>query len=362
MAELGGMAAALALGLSSNYYGVLAFFPIAVGEIVRAGRMRRFAPGAWVAMALAALPLLAYLPLIRHNMAEFRPHAWNRTHGAMIAESYLELVEGLFWPVLGLGAYAAWRFWRPRSHGSRGESSGAIGLHEIAAVGVLLAYPVLGFAIAAGGAGMISPRCVVPVCCGFGIAAALLCRRVFGMNAPAGVAILSIALVWVAARESACGIVLHRQKTAFFKVRDLIARVPAGRPIVVADSLFVLPLAHYSSEAVRERIVFPIDFDAIHRLEKDDSGEQNLWSGRDGIFPVRIVPYDSAFLKADRLDALEVVSRRGGWLPQRLAADGFGAGDFHFDDPAWEELGGVFTPLDHEETRAFAMTRPYLTP
>lgn len=67
VAALAGLAVALAAGVSSNYYGVLAFFPIGVGELVG----RRWRPGIWFAMLVASLPLMVYLPLIRHNIAEF---------------------------------------------------------------------------------------------------------------------------------------------------------------------------------------------------------------------------------------------------------------------------------------------------
>jgi hypothetical protein len=355
LAALAGMAAALALGLSSNYYGVLAFFPIALGEAVRTVRLRRLEPGTWLAMAAAALPLLAFQPLIRHNLAEFGPHAWNRARAGMIADSYLELVEGVFWPVLGIALYAAWRRWRrvgdPHPHAQASRES-LLQPHETAAFAMLLLYPLLGFLVALVGHGMISPRCVVPVCCGFGIAAALLGSRIFTSSPHAGVVLLSAALIWVAARESVCALVLAQQRAAFFQLGDEVARQPAW-PIVVADSLFVLPLAHYSSDDVRDRIVFPIDFDAIHRFEPDDSGEQNLWAGRDGIFPIRIVAYDPALFSAP---SLTVIARPGGWLTHSLTVDGF-----HLDrpapDPAWQRLGGVFTPMAHPETRILSANR-----
>ena len=349
LAALTGMVAALALGLSSNYYGALAFFPIALGEAVRTSRIRRLEPGTWLAMAAAALPLRSFLPLIRHNLAEFGPHAWNRPRAGMIAESYLVLVEGILWPVLGLALYAAWkRFRRPAASPDPSSPAGrALQPHETAALAVLLLYPILGFLIALLGHAMISPRCVVPVCCGFGIAAALLGRRIFGASPRAGVILLSIALLWVAARESACAYLLAGQRTAFLQLRDEVARRPGNQPIVVADSLFVLPLARYSSEDVRARIVFPIDFDAIHRLEPDDSGEQNLWAGRDRLFPVRIVPYTPSLFVGP---TLTVVARPGGWLAQRLAGDGFRL-DQTAPEPAWQGLGGVFTPMAHEDTQ-----------
>jgi hypothetical protein len=313
---------------------------------------RRLRPGPWLALAVAALPPLAFRPLIRHNLAEFGPHAWNHPQTGMIFDSYLVLVEGVFWPVLGLAIFACWRRWRRPAAPESGWVD--IAPHEFAALAVLLLYPVLGFAIARAGHGMISPRCVVPVCCAFGIAAALLAQWVFGRkNARACVILLSIALIWVVARESACAFVLAQQRTAFFALRDDVARQPPDRPIVVSDSLFVLPLAHYSSDAVRARIVFPIDFDAIHRSEPDDSGEQNLWAGRNGIFPVRIVPYDSPFLAEH---ALTVIARPGGWLTSRLARSGFHLTD-ESSDANWQDVGGVFTPMAHEETRLLQVER-----
>jgi len=224
--------------------------------------------------------------------------------------------------------------------------------HETAALAVLLLYPIFGYLIAVAGHGMISPRCVVPVCCGFGIAAALLSSRIFASSHRAGVILLAAAFFWVAARESACAFVLAQQRAAFFRLRDQVARLPTDRPIVVADSLFVLPLAHYSSEAVRARIVFPIDFAAIHRFESDDSGEQNLWAGRGGVFPIRIAAYDPALFSAP---SLIVVARPGGWLAHGLAADGFRIDETQ-PYPDWHRLGGVFTPMAHPETRILTPT------
>ena len=368
-AALAGMATALALGLSSNYYGALAFLPIALGEAVRAAKgfpdcasnplpaegsslvAGRVQPGVWVAMVFAALPLLAFLPLIRRDIAEFAPHAWNRTHAGMIVESYLNLVEAVFWPVFGLALYATWKRWRQSTHrvmsGPLWSGRSAVQPHEAAALGVLILYPTLGYLVAAGGADIIGARCVVPVCCGFGIAAGLLGRRIFGKSPRAGAMFLSTALLWVVARESACAIILVKQRTAFLALRDYVALQPLDRTIVVSDSLFVLPLAHYSTDGVRARILFPIDFDAIHVHEPDDSIEQNLWAGRNGIFPITIVAYDRSLFAGRELT---LIARPDGWLAHRLISD-----CFHLSqpdhNPAWQHVGGVFTSLDHDETR-----------
>jgi hypothetical protein len=356
LVALAGMTAALALGVCSNYYGVLAFFPIAAGEAMRLFGARRVQPEAWLAMALAATPLLVFLPLIRHNLLEFVPHAWNRPKPRVISESYLVLVEVVLWPVLGLALYVGWKRWRTAREQNWHWPDPAAPLlqpYEAAALATLILYPVLGYLIAVGGAGMIGARCVVPVCCGFGIAAGLLGRKAFAGNARAGVIVLSALLFWVAARESVCAVILAQQRTAFFALLDDVAREPLDRPIVVADSLFVLPLAHYSSEQVRARIVFPIDFDAIHAIEPDDSIEENLWAGRNGIFPIQVVAYDSSWFGSRDLT---VIARPNGWLTRRLTRDGF-----HLSQPddnfPWQGVGGVFTSLDRFETRLFLASR-----
>src|SRR4051794_14588203 len=93
---------ALAAGISTNYFAVLAFLPPAAGELVRtAMRARRVRPGTptefsrdrrdrrpgllgaidfrvWIGLAVAASPLLVYRPLIEHSIAQFAPHAWNK--------------------------------------------------------------------------------------------------------------------------------------------------------------------------------------------------------------------------------------------------------------------------------------------
>lgn len=349
---LAGMAVCLALALSSNYYGVLAWFPIAVGELVLSVRTRRVYPATWLCMAAAALAFFAYLPLIRHNLAEFGPHAWNRPGLSMLPESYLVLVEGVLWPVV-LGAALLW--WQQRKNGPM-ETARAPGIepHERAALFVLLGYPLLGLALALGKGAMISPRCVIPVCCGFGIAAGLLSARLV-REARCGAALLVAASIWVLARQSACAVLLHRQRTSFFRLMAHLEDAPAG-PIYLSDSSLALPLAHYASPELRARLVFPIDFAAIHAWEPEDSGEQNLWAGRNGLFPLRIVPY-SPDLAAGRPSI--VIARPGGWLARKLAFDGLALSNITSpeDSTLLGGVGGVFTPMDHEDTRLLAPVR-----
>jgi hypothetical protein len=284
--------------------------------------------------------------------------------------SYLELVEGIFWPVLGLGVY--FFFQRRKQVSSPTRMSRA----EMAALAVLLAYPFLGFAVAIGGAGMISPRCVAPVCCGIGLAAGVLAQRVFGAAPRSRIAIVLLMLVWVTVREAICSGILYSQRREFQTLVLDVAELRGN--ILVGDSSLVLPLYFYSDEDTRKQILFPIDFDAIHAYERDDSGEQNLWAGRNGVFPFRISelreiqlgPFSHGSIApientGDGMahhwvwcrHPLTVIGRPDGWLATSLRAQGFGLTPARLY-PNWGWMGGVFTPMAHPDTQTLVASKP----
>jgi len=337
-----GLALALAAGVSSNYYGVVTFFAIAGGEICFGVIAKKWRPDVWIAMCIGLAPLLEYLRLIHSNIAEFGPHAWNKPQFSMVSDSYLVIVEGVLWPVLGLAVFAVWqvrpgRIQKPRS---------AFPVWERTAMWVLIGYPIIALLIAEGGAGMVSPRCAAPVCFGVAILGTMLLARYATRRAAAQV--VAVLVVWVLAREAACGYLLVHQRNAFLHMVATVERTAApDEPVVVGDSLVVMPLYWYGSAQLRRQIVFPVDFDAIHRNQTDDSGEQNLWAGRDTVFPVTIAPPSDVLREAGEEI---VIAPQDGWLARLMRA----RGDDLRESPEpvrWDRLGGVFTPLMHEETR-----------
>jgi hypothetical protein len=347
-ALLAGMVLALAAGLSSNYYGVLAFFPILAGERRVKVAVGRFRVEVWVAMLAAALPMLAYVKLVRLNLAEFGPHAWNKPRLSMISDSYLVIVEGILWPVLALFVYTQLRYRLGTRIQVRERPFPA---WERGAVGALIFYPVFAFFIALSSSGMVSPRCAIPVCLGIAIWGAALLSRCASRRVALGV--VAFLCVWVLAREAACGYMLLRQRHAFFHLRDAVERAAApGEPVVVGDSLVVMPLYWYGSAALRQQVVFPIDFEAIHRSETEDSGEQNLWGGRDGVFPIPIAA-PAELLQEPRERVL--IAPPNGWLARDMQARGYELREQPVAFP-WARLGGVFTPMVHERTQVLLAT------
>lgn len=339
------LAVTLALGISSNYFGVLAFFPIAAGELVRNFENRKLDYRVWVALAFGGLPIFAYMPLINHAIKTFGPHAWNKPTPDFLTDSYDQMVDAILYPALILMAagVAAWFYQRKRLHDDR---PGILPRHEMTAVVVNMAYPFIAYAIAVARAGMISPRFVIPMCYGFAIASVVAWYRIFRGQKLAAVALLVVFGSWAAVHDGMVGYDYLAQRSAFKHVVDSL---PKADTIAVSDSLLVVPLYHYAPPEVAKRIVFPLDFEAIHKYKHEDSLEQNLWNGR-GVFPMPIVS----------LQAMEhgipnylIVTTQWNWLLQKLEADGMPAHELPVA-PESSDIRG-FTPLCHGDVFLFQM-------
>lgn len=339
-----GLAAALAAGISSNYFGVLAFFPIAAGELFRDIRQRRIEWKVWAALALAGSTLLIYLPLINKAVATFSPYAWNKVQLDVIADSYQEMVEIILWPALGLLALGALMWFRRK--GTTNERSTVLPAHEAVAAFVFMLYPFIAYGIARIRGGMLSPRFVIPMCCGFAIAVSVMSYQLLRRWAWPGLALVALLVAWVFAREAVVARMYYDQRLALFRIIDSIPIAPA---IAVPDSLLVLPLYHYAPPEIASRIFFPVDFPEIRKYKREDSPEQNLWNGRHGIYPVPILTLDQftaehpSYLIAAPTDNWMVQTLTAGDTPPRIL-------------PIYTDTQDItgFTPLSHRPVWFYA--------
>ena len=329
----------LALGISSNYFAVLAFFPIAAGELTRTILRRRIDLRVWLAMAAGALPLLLYMPLVNHAIAIFAPHAWNKPTGEVIELSYTQMMQDIFYPALVLLAVATVVLIAERLSSNRGWRL-SMPAHELVAVATQMAYPVLGYVLAVARAGMISPRFVLPMCYGFAIAVALAGHRLFSRWAFTSLVFLIVCLGYAVSRNSITGFDYQMQREALYRLRDSL---PATGTIAVSDSLLALPLYHYSPSKIAKRIVFPIDFEAIRRYKKEDSPEQNLWAGRN-LYPIPILPL---WQFEQQYPGYTVVTTQDNWLLQTLNEEGTPAHQLPIESHSRDLV--TFTPLCHAE-------------
>src|SRR5579864_1780161 len=303
-----GLAVALAAGLASHYFAVLAFFPIAAGELLRDVRLRKVEWRVWIAMAVAASTLFVYLPLINKAVATFRPYAWNKVRLGAIADSYLEMVEWVLWPalpVLGIGIIS----WYRKKSSSR---PAVLPQHEAFAAFVLMSYPFLAYVTARLHGGMLSPQFVIPMCYGFAIAVPAAAYSSLRKRAWAGLVVVATLVGWVFARE---GVVARMYCDQRLALNRIIETLPATSAIAVTDFLLILPLHYYAPRAIAAHIFSSVDFDAIRQYKKEDSPEQHLWNGRGWIYPVPILPLN-AF--ASSHNSYVLAAPGSNWLLQKL--------------------------------------------
>jgi hypothetical protein len=306
-----GLALSLAAGIFANYFAVLAFFPIAAGELVRDIRLRKIEWQVWIALAIAGSTLLLYLPLINKAVATFSPYAWNKVESGAISDSYLEMIEFILW--LALGIMLAGICIRRFDKSLLGPP--VLPLHEAVCAFFLMLYPFLGYGVARIRGGMLSPRFVIPMAYGFAIAAVVTAFRLFRERPGFSLAFLCLLFAWVFAREGVVAKMYYDQRLALYRIYYTL---PPATTLVVPDSLLVLPLHHYAPPEVASRIVFPVDFPAIRKYKNEDSPEQNLWNGRNGIFPVPIMSL--ADFRASNSHFL-IAAPVNNWLIRKLSAD-----------------------------------------
>jgi hypothetical protein len=364
-----GMVLALALGISTNYFAVLAFLPIAFGELARTIYCilvcretfgRAFALRIWVALLLAATPLLAFRQLIAHSIAQFAPYAWNKVSLGEVADSYSGMVDNPLYAILGLILLAiAIRVLgrmcascraslQPRALGRLATQSryarAAVPPYEAAAIFSLMIYPVLGYVVASIRGGMLSPRFVIPVCFGMAIAGTLAAYRVFGHLPMAGAALLVFCCLTFIARQASMAAAYKDQRDSFYR---LLGHLPEAErsldpnsPIVIPDPLLALTLQHYTDKDVAQRLVFPVDFPAIRVYRGDDSPEENLWAGRDSLYTIRVQPVSQLEASAGRY---LIIASDGNWFLEDLFHHSFAVDRLTVDAQA----GGIggFTPL-----------------
>ena len=159
------LALALAGGLWTHYYFVLAFIPIVVGEVVRQAAQRRLDIRPWTAIVSAGLIALPLWPLVRASSAQ-RATFWARpdADSPLVTRTealYHFLFETLEQPLLGTAARvvaallvvelvcrALWGVWPRR-----------VAVHHLAALGACLLLPVAGLLLAITSASLPSAMC-----------------------------------------------------------------------------------------------------------------------------------------------------------------------------------------------------------
>lgn len=315
---LAGLWLSLATALGVQYYAVLSFAAIGLGELVRTWRMRHLDWPVWAALAFAAAPLPFLLPLIRSNLVLKK--------GSFAPATMSRLVDGigvLYMPNNGV-LFAAFaivsgfcivvfsaRQVRPA------EPLKIPPVHEVVAWVALLLAPIEAFAIGRLVTGTFVPRYAIVTIIGFSLLLSVSLHRLFRNSRGAALAVLFFLglcfVKWYAVGSKKD--VLHTTVAPWLRGLDR-----TGLPIVVADPLTYLPLAYNADKGLGEALVYIPDPEEALRYRGVNSADYNF-AGLRGIAPLNLPTYSSFASSHQQFFVLWEISPND-WIVHKLRDTG----------------------------------------
>jgi hypothetical protein len=295
-----GLCLSLATALGMHYYAVLSFAAIACGELVRSWRTRRIDWLVWIALGVATTPLLLFLPLIRANRVLAQGYFSPATLSHFVENTAL-----FYFPKNGvLGAafvvvVAACILIFARGDAQPASTVEVPPAHEVAAWVTLLLAPVAALIAGKLVTGIYHHRYAIVTIIGFSILLPFILQRLFHNSRAAALTALLVLVVcfagWFAVREQAeeetndvsTGLAHWLQTANVLRL-----------PIVVADPVTYLPLAHNAANELGDILVYIPDTREALRYTGKTSADYNL-AGLREIAPLNLPTY-SDFTGAHR--------------------------------------------------------------
>lgn len=262
-----GLALSLAAALSSHYYSVLLFFPLALGELVRSLYRRRLDLVIWIVFVIATIPLLLYIPLIEQAKT-YTATFWAKPRWESIPEFYHFLLTPALLPLVAtliLSSFYSTTDTAIRSSENQ-EPRPIPAFHEIAAAFGFVVIPVVGVILAKFVTGAFTNRYALPSVMGFCILFAFAAHRLLNGRAILGAALLVFSLSWFMVSE----VKYLKQENATLKSQAktydfLRSGSDNSLPIVVSDAHTFMILTYYAPRDIASRLVYLADPEASLR-------------------------------------------------------------------------------------------------
>jgi hypothetical protein len=264
-----GLAACLALAVSSHWYAVLLFVPLGLGNLVRAVGSRRLDVPAWGALVAGLFPLLLFQPMLQ-NARTFMPvmSSWHfslapilSAYASMLnsSSSTLALLASVL--VLALGV----RQTAPQVDGhSECEPPRPVPPYSLVALLGVLGIPILGALLALTLTGVYKTGYVLPTLCAIcvllSLAMSTLARG--GRNPHHGFALLGVVAVAAVVNVYYTKMAMRERsdvalgKGSFAIVKSADALRDCELPIVVTDPHAFFELQYYCPTALANKLVF----------------------------------------------------------------------------------------------------------
>ena len=256
------LAVSLALAQSFHYYAVLAMVPFGLAEAAVFLKTRKFRWPVWGALCFGVLPLVLEWKILTIDRDFYGPHFWAQLSFTdlprMYGEFFLEPSSfggGII--VVSLVGIVWAYIWSPTAAEHDGKATTA-GLRQTVLVSSFILLPLIAYVTTRAMHSGLTTRYVLPTVIGFALTFGLTFSRASGK-----------AVVLSAVFVLSC-IAVHEVHFWRFVARDIREVRSRGAmvqqlinsagypelPILVPDVFIYLPLAHYSSAGLRDRLAF----------------------------------------------------------------------------------------------------------
>ena len=269
---LAGLWLSLSLAVASHYYAVLAFVPIAMGELIRIVQRRRIDLPIAIAGGLAGMVALAHLPLIHGVMASYSEHPWNSVTLRFTYEAFQSILLPAAVP-MALSFVALYLMCLVDDTPEPPALCGA-GL-TAAETGACLGYlllPACGYLLGRTVTHMMTDRYVLSLVVGLAVLFACAFYNASRGRAIAGLALLVIMGGTFVARN---GTRLWKSQQNPYSTFSLPSQNP-DLPLVVGSPLYFAPLVHYGNSNVTSRMVYLFDSDLAYRYLGMNATDRNV--------------------------------------------------------------------------------------
>ena len=260
--------ASLALSLCCHYYGVLLFFPIALGEVVRNWVNRRIDWPVWASILLALPAILPFLPLLRHSLSAVANEKTTQVQLSVLWTSYrlLGSAQVTLAMVALLVIALVWHY-VPRSARRL-----ALPPHEAAAILGLFVLPLPAMAVALTVTHNLTWRYVLPLDIGAAILFVIAAYRLTNGSTTAAL-ILAAVLTGIFGTHT-----MSRARSESLEGAGQVMTDPhyPDLPIVIGSGLGFVPAWYYAAPDLRNRLLFIADAGRALRYRNNDQSNMSI--------------------------------------------------------------------------------------
>ena len=254
-------ALALATAQFTHFYAGLMVLPLAAGEATRVLLRRRIDWGMWVTLALAVgVPLLILRPLVS-AARQFAATFWSKPTLDKLTAFYRELPDPLGQLlIISVGCVAIALVIWPRDRTPLNGADGAPGptglqVDEIVATIAMAVLPFVGFVVAFK-TGAFHGRYVVQAVLALGIFVAWGFASLITRRRDAAILLGSLYFVFLGRMAVGALGLITGPVNPVDALEPLLSKMRPDVPVVASHVLDFLPLAHYSDEGIRKRLVY----------------------------------------------------------------------------------------------------------